>query len=330
MLNDKPYNAETVVETIPDHYITPLEQWYVRNHHPVPPNTADNSAIQIISTTIGDLKKLPQTTMIVTLQCAGNRRGDFEKQTHGLQWSGGAISTGKFTGVLLSDIISHFNLSTDYKHVQFNGSNAPYDSSVPVNQSKSILIAYEMNHKDIPLDHGFPLRVVVPGHIAARSVKWLQKIVFSQQEAGSVWQSGYQYKLLPSSIDDLKQISNPMQYTSAQELPVQSYICRINGSKIEGYAIGGGGRNIVRVEVSFDNGTEWHETTLKQGSDQPYGEGWAWTFWEYYTDDVLQHNTVMCRAVDIANNVQPSHSTQTWSLRGILNNSYHRRDLRAL
>ena len=124
----------------------------------------------------------------------------------------------------------------------------------------------------------------------------------------------------------MQQINDPAEYVSAQELSVQSYICRVVDSKIEGYAISGGGRNIVRVEVSFDNGTVWHQATLKQGQEQLYGEAWAWTLWEYTADwstDISDATTVMCRAVDVANNGQPSNSNHVWNLRGILNNSYH-------
>ena len=124
------------------------------------------------------------------------------------------------------------------------------------------------------------------------------------------------------------------------ELPVQSAICNpAPGSTVEidplqpvvdvsGYAVAGGGRGIVRVEVSTDGGETWHEASLGEGKEQPFGQAWAWTMWEAEVplSPALRSNRVelMCRAIDTSMNTQPGEIKPLWNRRGILNNSWHR------
>ncbi|KAL2117644.1 hypothetical protein VTJ04DRAFT_7304 [Mycothermus thermophilus] len=170
--------------------------------------------------TLRDLKeKFPTHKVTAALQCSGNRRNDMTRhagKTNGLQWGVGAISNAVWEGVRLSDVLADAGLKvrdatsptrtsnptqspssgdevvdSNSMHVQFTGLEA-YGASIPLHKAidprGDVLLAFGMNGKPLPRDHGFPLRAVVPGHVAARSVKWLSKIVVSDEESTSQWQ----------------------------------------------------------------------------------------------------------------------------------------------
>merc|ERR1712003_305258 len=148
---------------------------------------------------------------------------------------------------------------------QFHGADAPYDASIPIDKALSkfgdVIVAYKMNGKPIPREHGGPVRIIVPGHVSARSVKWLERIAISKKESGSSWQSGYAYKGMPPNVKSFDGV-DLKDYNSVQELPIQSVTCIPKpGStidddeeeiEVQGWAWSGGGRNIYRVDVSVD------------------------------------------------------------------------------
>jgi len=196
-----------------------------------------------------------------------------------------------------------------------------------------------MNGAPLPRDHGFPLRVVVPGYAAVRNVKWVETIELSQQEAEGPWQRGLNYKTLPPAVTDANQVQLD-QMPSMTEVSLFSGITTIARTTSEtlnpgdrtvvqvgGWAWAGGGRNIVRVDVTGDNGTTWATAELKQGSEQRFGRAWAWVFWECELPVVVQEDGtvhVASKAVDLAFNVQPEKSDHTWNVRGLGNNSWYR------
>lgn len=331
---DKPFNAETPLSILRSSYLTPTDLWYVRHHHPVP--TIDESTYvltvkdmknQCQTFTLEDLKKLPKEEIICTIQCAGNRRSEFGSNVQGLAWTSGAISTAKFGGIWLKDLVDLSD--TSIKHVQMLAHDAPYDASVPCRRKNDVFLCYEMNGEPLDREHGYPLRSITPGVLGARNVKWLTDIVLSDQEAESTWQRGAAYKVLPSYVKDLSTV-NAQTLPSIQELPVQSIICTTeydeedNTMEIEGIAWSGGGRNIIRVDISSDGGSTWQPTVLEEGCDQEDGKAWAWIFWRATIKvDKGQQHSLCCKAIDNSQNTQPAHPDIIWNIRGILNNSWH-------
>lgn len=263
------------------------------------------------------------------LQCSGNRRSDMTRnadKTNGLQWGVGAISNAEWEGVRLMDVLADAGLkvanvaahtqvthesesqgacgltATDPNthHVQFTGLEA-YGASIPlatvVDPRNDVLLAFGMNGVPLPRDHGFPLRVVVPGHVAARSVKWLSKIVISDEESTSQWQRR-DYK----SFGPNERSPDWDKAPSIQEMPITSAITKILvgecvrectaawlGQKLlaqeqqqqnpkvgdenelgqeqqpialQGYAVSGGGRDIARVDISLNGGKTWDQADL--------------------------------------------------------------------
>lgn len=408
----KPRNAETPGEALSSQFLTPNELFYVRNHMWVPTiedsrSDAHRLTVELFDGTmkeytLHDLKtKFPSHKITAALQCSGNRRkhmsDDSGKQTNGLPWTVGAISNASWEGVLLSDILADAGFdvseamsgSSETQHVQFMGLEA-YGSSIPIKKAidpqGDVLLAYSMNDKPLPRDHGFPLRAVVPGHVAARSVKWLNHITLSDEESTSQWQRK-DYKCFGPNQTKVDWDAAP----AIQELPVQSAITTLELGKwinpkaepnvlkndqespassqslleqeitMSGYAFSGGGRSIIRVDVSLDGGSSWTQAYLlpdcvsKNGAPSPcQGHGaWAWKRWRFEgsvplntfkvrssskpadpvaaaTNSKSRENgekrctTILVKATDDSYNTQPESHAATWNFRGNLATAWHR------
>lgn len=354
----EPFNAETPPVLLTHDYVTPNELFFVRNHLPVPdcdPNTfslevmgEDVSTVQL---NLEDLKtKFPQYTVMATIQCAGNRREELAKvkAVRGLSWTGGAIGNANWTGVKLRDVLLYAGLNgevegNNVQHIHFEGldknplTGQCYGASIPIEKALDplgdCLLVHSMNGKDLPRDHGYPLRVLVPGTVGARNVKWLTRIVASHKEYDGQWQQR-DYKGFSPSVD-----WNNVDFSKApaiQELPVQSLICSpAEGFSVdrdqevitvEGIAWSGGGRRVVRVDVSADGGKTWVEANLKNGQDQRRRRAWAWSIWEVEIPVSKCHQSMelCCKAIDDSYNVQPDTAPPIWNLRGCLSNAWHR------
>ncbi|KHN95477.1 Oxidoreductase, molybdopterin-binding domain protein [Metarhizium album ARSEF 1941] len=413
---DKPRNAETPGELLTAQFLTPNELFYVRNHMWVPTIQDSKSddhrlTVELLDGTmreytLRELKtRFPSRKVTAALQCSGNRRkhmsDDSGRQTNGLPWTSGAISNASWEGVLLSHVLADAGFdvseamsgSSETQHVQFTGLEA-YGASIPIKKAidpqGDVLLAYSMNDKPLPPDHGFPLRAIVPGHVAARSVKWLNHITLSDEESTSQWQRK-DYKCFGPNQTKVDWDAAP----AIQELPVQSAITTLKlgewlNSKTEpnvlkndqdqtvssqsppppqqeismsGYAFSGGGRSIIRVDVSLDGGNSWTQACLlpdcvsKNGMPSPcQGHGaWYWKRWVFKGGvplDAFKHKhkhggrpddpvaaaanakipdsgqkrctTVLVKATDDAYNTQPESHAATWNFRGNLATAWHR------
>ncbi|GMN57524.1 hypothetical protein TIFTF001_026633 [Ficus carica] len=323
-----------------------------------------------------DIRALPKYEVAATLQCAGNRRTAMSKtrKVKGVGWDVSALGNAIWGGAKLADVLELVGLpklssstKSGGKHVEFvsvdkckEENGGPYKASIPLiqatNPEADVLLAYEMNgeaergeeklmimrfHRRLystPKDHGYPLRVVVPGVIGARSVKWLDSIdVIAEECQGFFMQKDY--KMFPPSVDwdNINWSTRKPQ----MDFPVQSAICSLEDSNavkpgkvtVSGYAVSGGGRGIERVDVSFDGGKSWVEASRFQKTGIPYVAGdessdkWAWVLFEA-TADVQRSTEIVAKAVDVAANVQPDNVEDIWNLRGILNTSWHRVQVR--
>ena len=350
-----PFNAETPSVLLAENYITPNDIFFVRNHLPVPRVDPEHYALEIkgegikkpVKLTLEDLKtKFPKHKVTATIQCAGNRRIELNKvkAVKGIPWTGGAIGNAEWGGARLRDVLLYAGVNEeDIEHIHLEGlDNNPltgerYGGSIPAAKAMSpsgdCLLAYEMNGVDIPTDHGYPVRAVVPGVVGARNVKWLATVVASTEEYGGFWQKN-DYKGFSPSVD-----WNNVDFSTApaiQELPITSFISLpVNGSQlgkdetdisVRGIAWSGGGREVVRVDVSSDGGETWHVADIVAGAGQPYMRAWAWVVWEANIPVPKSKEEVelCCKAVDRSYNVQPDTTAPIWNLRGCLSNAWHR------
>ncbi|NP_001275309.1 sulfite oxidase-like [Solanum tuberosum] len=358
----EPFNAEPTRSALISSYVTPVDFFYKRNHGPIP--VVDDIERYSVSLSgliknskdlfMKDICKLPKYTVTATLQCAGNRRTAMSKSrtVKGVGWDIAALGNAVWGGAKLADVLELVGIpyltsitQSGGKHVEFvsidkckEENGGPYKASIPLSQATNpeadVLLAYEMNGEPINRDHGYPLRVVVPGVIGARSVKWLDYInIIAEECQGFFMQKDY--KMFPPTVnwDNINWSTRRPQ----MDFPVQSAICSLEDVSvvkhgkitIKGYAVSGGGRGIERVDVSIDGGKTWEEATRYQRTGVPYiaddssSDRWAWVFFEAEAN-IPQSAEIVAKAVDISANVQPESIDSVWNLRGILNTSWHR------
>ncbi|XP_069908469.1 sulfite oxidase, mitochondrial isoform X1 [Oryctolagus cuniculus] len=349
--SQRPFNAEPPPELLTENYITPNPLFFTRNHLPVPNLDPDTYRLHVVGApggqslclSLDDLRKFPKHEVTVTLQCAGNRRSEMSqvKEVKGLEWNTGAISTARWAGARLCDVLvqAGHQLSEAEAHVCFEGldsdpTGTAYGASIPLaralDPAADVLLAYEMNGEPLPRDHGFPVRVVVPGVVGARHVKWLGRVSVQPEESGSHWQRR-DYKGFSPSVD-----WDTVDFDSApsiQELPVQSAITEPRDGEtvesgevtVKGYAWSGGGRAVIRVDVSLDGGLTWQAAEL-YGEEQCPRKAWAWRLWQLQAPVPAGQKElhIVCKAVDESYNVQPDTVAPIWNLRGVLSNAWHR------
>lgn len=384
----KPCNAEPPNQGLTDHFLTPNELFYKRNHMWVPAvegHHLDQHTLTVElpsgdakSYTLHDLKTRFTTHHVTAvLQCSGNRRSDMTRhvaKTNGLQWGVGAISNAEWQGVRLADVLADAGLEVagpdddpaaadddslpdpGTHHVQLTGLEA-YGASIPLSTAldprNDVILAFAMNGEPLPRDHGSPLRAVVPGHVAARSVKWLSKIVVADEESTSQWQRR-DYKSFGPNERNVDWDKAP----AIQEMPVTSAITKVlvgqevrqadkstrpgsapdatDGREpiaLEGYAISGGGRFISRVDVSLDGGTTWDQAELLADPSAGH-KAWAWKRWRYLghlgapptevDGQRPQCTEVVVKATDNSYNTQPQTHASIFNARGNLANAWHR------
>ena len=209
----EPVNLESPFDQL-DELLTPTELFYVRSHFKAPHIDVSGYKLAIggavreaFSVTLEQLKAMPALSRIATLECAGNGRIFLVPQVKGAQWQLGAVSTAKWTGVPLSALLERAGVASDACEMVFEGADRGiakeepvppgewnYARSLAIGKAKDVLLAYAMNGEDLSLDHGFPLRAIVPGHYGMASVKWLTGIrVVTEPFRGYFVTSDYAY-----------------------------------------------------------------------------------------------------------------------------------------
>lgn len=372
-----PFNVEPPMKELrKTRFITPSSLHYVRNHGACPKLTWEEHTIVVggdvpnpMELTMDQLVALaPHREIPVTLVCAGNRRKEQNmiRQTIGFNWGPCGVSTNVWKGCSLRDLLLAAGVSdknTRGYHVEFVGiedlpnkvgpgpfPDAPwgklvkYGTSVPLaramNPAYDVMLAWEANGERLQPDHGFPVRLIIPGYIGGRMIKWLKQINVIPHET----KNHYHYhdnRILPPHItaeESLKggwwykpeYIFNELNINSAiasplhdEELAVAKNIDKTY--TVSGYAYTGGGRMITRVEVSTDGGVHWELAKLdRKEKPTEYGMYWCWTWWDYELKvaDLVGCKEIWCRAWDEANMTQPD--SPTWNLMGMGNNQVFR------
>ena len=276
---------------------------------------------------------------MAVMQCAGNRRADLHhlRPVLGDPWEAGAIGNATWTGVALADVLRAAGAEAGSGlHVAFNACDTVkghcYGASIPMQKGMhpDVLLAFAMNGEMLTPQHGFPVRVVVPGFAGVRSVKWLTEITVQDAPSDNPIQQT-DYKLMPSDVTQ-----ETVDWTAGitiNEMPLNSAICdpvanaqlKAGPTTVRGYAIATG-RTIERVDVSADGGRQWHQAALEHRHDAP----WSWTFWTATIDLPVGKHELVVRAWDSAGQTQPSSPADTWNFKGYLCTAWHRIKVQAL
>ena len=343
----QPFNAEPPAAVLAGHELTSLDTFYVRGHGPVPEIDPDSWRLQIdglvesaLELSLDDLRdgRFPEHEVIATLQCAGNRRrGLIEvKDIPGeAPWGPGATGTASWQGVSLSDVLVAAGVDPAAQHVAFVGADRSeeaeppqrYGASIPLAKAlrSEVLLAYGMNGEMLPPVHGAPVRLVVPGYIGARSVKWLERIEVRSEPWDGFFQATT-YHLLAPDQEEGRAVGMPLgevALNSAVLSPVDGAEVRAGRVEVQGYAFAGGVRSVERVDVSADGGETW--VRAKLGDD--LGR-WAWRTWRVEVDLEPGEVEILSRAWDSAANVQPERAESLWNPKGYVNSSWGRVSVR--
>ncbi|KAL8199522.1 hypothetical protein R6Q57_013090 [Mikania cordata] len=361
-----PFNSEPPLTKLMHHgFITPAALHYVRNHGPVPIASWDDWTVEICGlvkrpacfTMTQLINEFPNKEFPATLVCAGNRRKEqnLTKQTIGFNWGAAGISTSVWKGVPLVHILKRcgvYNRRKGAMNVCFEGAEdlpggggSKYGTSISIEKAmdpaRDIILAYMQNGEKLLPDHGFPLRMIIPGYIGGRMVKWLKRIIVTTQES----ESYYHYKdnrVLPSHVNaelanaegwwyKSEHIINELNINSVITTPCHQEILPINSWTtqrpyvLRGYAYSGGGNKVTRVEATMDGGDTWRVCSLDH-KEKPnkYGKYWCWCFWSLEVEvlDLLGAKEIAVRAWDETLNTQPEKLI--WNLMGMMNNCWFR------
>ena len=335
VIRQTPFNAETpsVALAAP---VTSTPHVYVRTNFDIPELDSRTHKVDVsgavatpFSFTLADLAGFEQATLLSTMECAGNDRAAMEPPATGEPWTGGAVSTVRWSGVPLQRILDDAVLEKSAVEVLFEGADRGQVDSVasPVNFARALplskalhpetLLATSMNGEPLPPRYGAPVRLVVPGWFGMASVKWLRRIeVLTAPYAGHFQTRRYVYH------DG--QSATPVTHMRVKSLivdPTPGAVIAIGRTRIWGWAWSGEGP-ITAVDVSEGNQSVWHPARL-----EPPMSTSAWTRWEIELDLQGPGTCVLrSRARDAAGNVQPERVQ--WNALGYGNNAIRAMTLR--
>ncbi|CAF3339822.1 unnamed protein product [Rotaria socialis] len=372
-----PFNCEPPLSLLYDSgFLTPIELWFVRNHGAVPELqdsevlnwtfTIEGMVETPLTMTLLELLSYSQTTLPATLVCAGNRRKEenIVRKSNGFNWGSAGHSTALFTGVLMSEILKVAKPKHGARYMCMEGAdklpNGYYGTSIrlstAMNPAMGVMLAHKMNGEPLTPDHGRPLRVVIPGQIGGRSVKWLKRIIITEKPNDN-WYHLFDNRVLPNMItpeiaaeqkhwfhDERYAIYN-INVQSAICYPAHEEIIKVEENKsyaLRGYALNGGGIRVGRVEISLDQGQTWKLVDINYPEDQYrnatnfpnlYGgildmanreHCFCWCFWkiEIPIMELFSAKDIVVRAMDEHMNIQPRD--MYWNVLGMLNNCWHR------
>lgn len=319
---ESPLNLEMPFETL-DGFITPTKSFYVRTHFPIPAIDRDawwlrveGEAEKPFTINFEQLMELESVTLPVTLECAGNSRNFLQPKVKGVQWGLGAVGTAEWTGVPLSVLLDRAGVRSNACELIFEGADGGiledlksppgklhFSRSVPLKKARAdVLLAYKMNGEELPPEHGFPLRALVPGWYAMASVKWLQRIIVTDRTFTGYYQTlDYAYWKRHAEVAELTPLSE-MQVKAEIAKPTEGETVPVNSSvRVHGAAWTSDGE-ITKVELSADGGATWANANLLGEPNRN-----AWRLWEFnwQTPAAPRTRTLIARATDSLGRTQP-------------------------
>ncbi len=344
----RPLNAEAPAGALARHDLTPLDAFYVRNHGAVPELDPQRWRLRVeglvereLELSLTDLRERFEAHEIVaTLVCAGNRRAGLlaVREIPGeAPWGPGAIGTARWHGVALADVLLAAGPRPEAEHVAFLGADTSreaeppqrFGGSIPLRKALApeVLLVWEMNGEPLPAVHGGPVRALVPGHIGARSVKWLERVLALAEPSGNHFQAR-SYRLLPAESDP--ESAPPGSGVALGTAPLTADILEpADGAtvpagplELHGYAYAGDDRRIVRVDVSTDGGASWRQAELLADAGP-----WAWRRWQARLELPPGRARIAARAWDSAGSTQPEDPAHLWNPKGYVNCAWARVEL---
>ena len=333
--SESPADFETPVQLLDKAWITANDLHYVRSHLTVPNIqlnnwnlTVEGEVSQSLKLTMADIRGFREMTRTVTLECSGNGRAYADPPVPGLQWEKGAVGTARWTGISLRDVLMKAQVKPAAKHLILNGADVPmravpdFVRSIPIEKAMhpDTMLVYRMNGEALPIHHGFPLRLIVPGWEAAASTKWIVNIRVSEAEAnGFFMQTAYRIPNRPVAPGSAVDPKDTVPYTA---LSVKSIFTNpLDGATVPpGAAVAlrgfawAGEADITNVDVSTDSGRTWNRAAL-DGDTAKY----TWRRFRYiWRPPAAGSFVVMSRATDSQGRTQPM--VASWNPSGYMYN----------
>lgn len=345
-LNDRPWNIEAKAHLLDDP-ITPEDRMFIRNNGVIPKNidaiswtlTIEGESAQTQKTySLEDLKtKFKAYTYQLTLECGGNGRSEFNPPAKGNQWTVGAVSCANWTGVRLKDLLAEVGVKADAVYIGYYGKDTHLSGDlnkvvisrgVPMNKAMQdeTLVAYAMNGKDIPLAHGYPLRLIAGGFPASASGKWINRLVVRNIVHDGPKMTGTAYRVPSEPVapgtevpEEKMKIIESMPVKSLITYPKSGAIVTEGKSfEVRGHAWAGE-LSVDKVDISIDFGATWQPAKLARAVNR--------LAWQRWTSEVnlpqKGYYEVWARATDSNGQSQPM-VVPGWNPKGYLNNACHR------
>jgi len=309
--------------------VTPVGLHYTLSHFDIPYVEEKSWRLTIGSRelSLGELRSMPEKTLRVTLECAGNGRAGFAPRYPSMPWMQGGVGTAEWTGVSLKEVLGR--VPDGIKELAFLGADRGFDSGVEHHFGRSlsvdeamrpeVLLAWAMNGQPLAPQHGAPLRLVVPGWFGMASVKWLARIELVERPFDGYQQAvGYRY------TKGRGEAATPVRHAKVKSLMSPPGIAdwytgrrlvEAGPVEIEGRAWCGGGASVARIELGVDG--QWQAAEV----DAPR-ERFAWQRWRARWQATSGEHELACRATDDAGAMQPL--APDWNVGGMGNNSVHR------
>jgi len=346
VLNDKPWNIEAQAHLLDDK-VTPNKFMFIRNNGLIPEGidvknwtlTIDGESVKAKKTyTLSELKtKFKQHTYQLTLECGGNGRSEFNPPAKGNQWTVGAVHCANWTGVRLRDVLEDAGIKNDAVYIGYHAADVhlsrdpkkePISRGAPMAKSlqDETLLAFQMNGKDIPLVHGYPLRLVAGGWPASVSGKWLNRISIRNKIHDGPKMTGTSYRVPCEPVAPGDKVKDE-DMCIIESMPVKSLITYPkSGAIIEkgqllhirGHAWAGE-LEVSKMEYSIDFGASWNQCTVEAAVNR--------LAWQHFSASVQfpikGYYEVWARATDSRGVAQPM-LLPGWNPKGYLNNACHR------
>src|SRR5947207_1861394 len=303
-------------------FITPTKLFYVRTHFPIPKIDKSKWRLRVegevekpFQIDFGELTKLESKEVPALLECAGNGRGFLEPKVKGVQWRLGGVGNAQWTGVPLSTLLARARVKSTAREIILEGADrgkledpkSPpgemnFARSIPMKKASDVLLAYKMNDVDLPAENGFPVRAIVPGWYAVASIKWLKRIIVTDKPFNGYYQTlDYSYWRREGELAELVPLRE-MQIKAEIARPSEGETVPANSNaRVRGTAWTGDGE-IMKVEISSDDGATWNEAKLL-GESKPN----SWRLWEFNwkTPARAGKATLVARATDSNGRTQP-------------------------
>jgi len=346
VLNDKPWNMEARAHLLDDK-VTPNKFMFIRNNGIIPEEidasswtlTIDGeSAKHTKIYSLADLKsKFKRHTYQLTLECGGNGRSEFDPPAKGNQWTIGAVSCATWTGIRLRDILEDVGIKKDAIYIGYHGadihlsrdpSKEPISRGAPLVKAlqDETLLAFQMNGEEIPLAHGYPLRLVAGGWPASVSGKWVDRISIRNKEHDGEKMGGSSYRVPCKSVAPGEKVSDA-DMCIIESMPVKSLITypksgatfpKSKRLEIRGHAWAGE-LEVLKMEYSIDFGATWSDCKLEKPINR--------LAWQHFSASIpfteVGYYEVWARATDSKGIAQPM-LLPGWNPKGYLNNACHR------